>query len=199
MRQFVRVRLIQCNSLNLFQFDYDLTFTAFFLNTDKTIYGRFSTRSSAQEASRDISIEGFRKAMEGALLLQHAYPANRSALEAKTGPPTRFRIPQEFPSLTGKYTPFLYYNGQVARSCIPCQMLGEAARNVVRARPGAMPDRTLFPWPMPNVVGLRLDPKEKPTVLEAIKGSTDANEGFQTGDRLISLQNQPLLSIADVQ
>ena len=41
MRHFVRARLIQCNSLalDLFQFEYDLTFAAFFLNADKTIYG----------------------------------------------------------------------------------------------------------------------------------------------------------------
>ncbi len=127
MDQFVRVRLIQCNSLDLdlFQFDYDLTFAAFFLNADRTIYGRFGTRSSDTDASRDISISGFRKAMEGALSLHRDFPANRAPLQAKTGAPAKFKIAQDFPSLTGKYTPFLDYKGQVSRSCIHCHMLGE--------------------------------------------------------------------------
>jgi hypothetical protein len=37
MEQFVRVRMVQGNGmdLSLFQFDYDLTFAAFFMNSDK--------------------------------------------------------------------------------------------------------------------------------------------------------------------
>jgi len=48
MDQFVCVRLVQANGLDLelFQFDYDLTFSIFFMNGDKTIYGRYGTRSS---------------------------------------------------------------------------------------------------------------------------------------------------------
>ena len=88
MNQFVRVRLIQCNSvdLNLFHFDYDLTFAAFFLNADKTLYGRYGTRSSHDEAEKDVSIEGFAKAIDKALALHRAYPGNRVALEGQKAP-----------------------------------------------------------------------------------------------------------------
>jgi hypothetical protein len=50
MKQFVCVRIVQANALDLalFQFDFDLTFAAFFMNADKTIYGRYGTRSSQQ-------------------------------------------------------------------------------------------------------------------------------------------------------
>jgi hypothetical protein len=43
MEQFVCVRMIQANGMDLswFQFDYDQTFAVFFMNADKTIYGRF--------------------------------------------------------------------------------------------------------------------------------------------------------------
>ena len=53
LKKFVCVRVIQGNSLDLelFQFDYDLTFAAFFMNADRTIYGRYGTRSSQENPS----------------------------------------------------------------------------------------------------------------------------------------------------
>ena len=64
MEQFVRVRVVQGNGmdLSLFQFDYDLTFAVFFMNADKTIYGRFGTRAEYENAAKDISIESFKGA-----------------------------------------------------------------------------------------------------------------------------------------
>ncbi len=84
LNKFVTVRLVQANAmdLTLFKFDFDLTFAAFFLNADGTIYGRFGTRSD-EAAMRDISMEGLRKALQGALELHEAYPANKGALVAK--------------------------------------------------------------------------------------------------------------------
>ena len=60
MDQFVCVRLVQANRLDLtkFQFDYDLTFSVFFMNPDGTIYGRYGTRSSRKEANRELSGNG---------------------------------------------------------------------------------------------------------------------------------------------
>lgn len=41
------VRLLQMNGVDLkrFQFDYDQTWCAFFMNADGTIYGRYGTRA----------------------------------------------------------------------------------------------------------------------------------------------------------
>ena len=46
--EFVRVRLIRISGadLNLFDFDYDLTWAAFFLNANEKIYGRFGGRDA---------------------------------------------------------------------------------------------------------------------------------------------------------
>ena len=79
------MRLVQANSLDLslFQFDFDLTFSVFFMNADKTVYGRYGTRSDNKQATRDISIEGFGKALDGALKLHAAYPGNKAALKGK--------------------------------------------------------------------------------------------------------------------
>ena len=85
MDKFVCVRLVQANALDLtlFQFDYDLTFAAFFVNADRTIYGRYGSRSDRKDATKDISIEGLRQALVGALDLHRHYPANKASLAGK--------------------------------------------------------------------------------------------------------------------
>ena len=57
LKKYVCVRVFQGNARNLelFQFDYDLTFAAFFMNAYITIYGRYGTRSSQEKPERDIS------------------------------------------------------------------------------------------------------------------------------------------------
>lgn len=63
--KFVCVRIVNANGLDLslFQYDYDQSFAAFFLNADRTIYGRYGTRSHETESDRDVSVEGFAQAL----------------------------------------------------------------------------------------------------------------------------------------
>ncbi len=201
MDQFVRVRLIQCNSvdLNLFHFDYDLTFAAFFLNADKTIYGRYGTRSSQKEAERDISIEGFAKAMQKVLKLHRQYPKNANTLAGKTAPFSEFKIPQDYPQLEGRFQPWLDFEGEVAASCIHCHMVGEAERRFRRTQNSAISDKTIYPWPMPDVLGLALDPKEIATIKSVEPDSVADRSGFKQGDQISTLNQQSIVSIADVQ
>lgn len=201
MDQFVCVRMVKANGmdLNQFQFDYDLTFAAFFLNAEMTIYGRFGSRSERKDATKDMSIEGLRKAMDGALELHRQYPANRASLAGKKGPPAKFPVPEEYPSLKGKYTSSLDYEGKIVASCIHCHQAREAERLILRGDSRPMPDEVLFPWPMPDVVGLALDAKEMASVKQVAKASSAELDGFKHGDSLLSLAGQPLLSIADVQ
>jgi hypothetical protein len=201
MDQFVSVRLVQANAmdLTLFQFDYDLTFAAFFMNADKTIYGRFGSRSSQKDAAKDISMDGFRKAMLGALELHKNYPANKAILAGKKGPEPRFKAPEEYPSLQGKYKPTLDYEGKVVQSCMHCHQVREAERKFYRTDGKPVPDEVLYPWPMPDVTGLTLNPKEKAKIKAVARGSSAEKDGYRAGDEILMLEGQPILSIADVQ
>jgi len=201
MDQFVRVRLIQCNSfdLNLFHFDYDLTFAAFFMNADKTLYGRYGTRSSHDDAESDISIEGFSKAMQKALELHKAYPANKVSLAGKVAAFSEFKIPQEFPHLEGRFQPWLDFEGKVAASCIHCHMVGEAKRRFARSKGVNVDDKTIYPWPMPDVLGMSLDPKEIAKVNTVVPDYPAHQAGFKAGDEILKMEGQPVVSIADVQ
>lgn len=201
LEKFVRVRLISTNGLDLslFQYDTDQSFAVFLLNADGTIYGRFGTRSDQKEWVDDVSVEGLAKALEGALALHAAYPANRESLLAKRGPAPDFPAPERYPQLKGKYGPTLDYSGNVVRSCIHCHQIGDAQRAYHRERNGNLADQVLFPYPHPKSQGLVLDPRQRATVTRVAAGSTAAEAGFQAGDELLAMNGQPLLSIADVQ
>lgn len=203
----MRVRLVQANGLDLslFQFDYDLTFAAFFLNADRTIYGRFGSRSDSRQADKDISLDGFRKAMLAALDLHKNYPGNRASLSDKqprriaAGNSPRYKVPEEYPSLAGKYKTAVDYEGKPTRSCLHCHQVHEAERAWFRAPGRAFPDEVLFPYPMPDAIGLALDPNEEARVTGVVAESPAAAAGFKKGDEILSLQDQPIISIADVQ
>ena len=199
--EFVCVRIVHANGLDLslFQYDYDQSFAAFFLNADKTIYGRYGTRSHETESERDVSVEGFARALAGALELHRQYPANKAALAGKRGSEVAIPVPEELPSLKGRYGSRLDYDGSVVKSCIHCHQVGEAQRLVYRERKEPIPERVLYPYPLPDVVGLTLDPKEKARVLRVAAGSSAEEDGFRAGDEIKALEGQPLLSIADVQ
>lgn len=201
MERFVCVRLVQANGLDLslFQFDYDLTFAVFFLNADKTIYGRYGSRSDLRDATRDISMEGLRAAMEGALELHENYPANQEALAGKRGPKPRYEQPELYPALRDRFTAEIDYEGKVAQSCIHCHQVRDAERRLLREADKPIPDEAVYPWPMPEVVGLKFDPKAKATVAQVERGSSAARDGFEAGDKIVALEGQPILSIADVQ
>jgi serine protease Do len=201
MEKFICVRIVQANGLDLslFQYDYDQSWAAFMLNADLTIYGRYGTRSHQRKTEDDVSLESFGKALEGALALHAEYPKNKAALAGKHGPAADVRSPEEYPTLRARYKSQLDYSGQVAQSCIHCHMVGEAQRAVSRTASGEIPDKLLHPYPNPKTLGLILDPKEKATVKSVVPGSSAEKDGFRAGDAIVTLEGQPLLSIADVQ
>jgi serine protease Do len=201
LTNFVCVRMVQANAmdLTLFQFDYDLTFAAFFMNADRTIYGRFGSRSHHDKPEKDISIDGLRAALAASLELHRNYPGNKQALAGKQPKVVTVKSPEAYPSLVGKYQPTLDYEGALVRSCLHCHQVREAERVSYRSNRQPIPDEVLFPYPTPDAIGLALDPKEKGRVQHVASGSAAASARFAAGDEILSFDGQPILSIADVQ
>ncbi len=201
LQSFVRVRVVGTNGLDLslFQFDTDQSFAAFIFNADGTLYGRFGTRSDRTEWKNDVSVEGLGKALEAALELHRNYPANNASLFGKQAEKPLFESPEKIPSLAKRFTSKLDYEGDTVKSCIHCHMIGEAIKSNFRTEQGKIPEKWLYPFPHPKFLGLILDPTQCATVKEVTKGSVADQSGFQAGDRIVSMQGQPLVSIADVQ
>jgi hypothetical protein len=202
LQKFVCLRIVQANSMDLalFQFDYDQSFAAFFMNADKTIYGRYGTRSHQTKSEDDVSLEGFSKALAAALDVHKGYPANAASLAGKRSQDKpAHAVPEQYAQLRGKYTAKLNYEGAVAQSCIHCHQVGEAQRHEFQAAGKPVPEKLLFPYPHPKTFGLVMDPKEKATVKRVVSQSTAERDGWRAGDEIISLAGQPLLSMADIQ
>jgi hypothetical protein len=195
-KQFVCVRIIQTNRLDLklFQYDYDMSWAAMFLNADGTIYGRYGSRNSSGKGSDEIlSVAAFARAAQRALDLHNAYPANKKLLVAKTGPDPDYEVPTEIPGLTEKPTA-----ASVRQECIHCHMVKEFA---LRAKweAGKLSEKDLFVHPMPQRIGLTMSKDDDLKVLGVEEGSAADEAGIEPGDTLISLGGQPLVSMADIQ
>ncbi len=201
LEQFVCVRVVGTNGLdlNLFQYDTDQSFAVFMLNADKTIYGRFGTRSHRTEWLQDVSLEGMAQALSGALELHDEYPANKDKLVGKTGEPLEFASPEKYPSLVSKYTDKLNYEGEVVKSCIHCHQIGEARREFYWLNKKSIPEHLMHPYPHPKSIGLVLDPTKRAVVKSIVEGTPASKSGLQPGDEILTMSGQALLSTADVQ
>lgn len=201
LEQFVCVRVVGTNGLdlNLFQYDTDQSFAVFMLNADKTIYGRFGTRSHRTEWLQDVSLEGMAQALSGALELHDDYPANKEVLSGKKGDPLEFASPEKYPSLSSKYTDKLNYDGEVVKSCIHCHQIGEARREFYWQNKKSIPEQLMHPYPHPKSIGLVLDPTKRAVVKAILQGTPASKSELQVGDEILSMSGQPLLSTADVQ
>ena len=171
------MRLVKANELDLaqFQFDYDLTFAVLFMNADRTIYGRYGTRSSIENAEQNMSIEGLAATLRGILEIHER--GDEVDLSGKQPLTSEYQTPDDLPSLAGKFESELDYQGAVAKSCLHCHQIQDAQREVYRAAGQPIPDRLLFPHPHPSVIGLVMDPGTKATVQEDVRGSPAERAG----------------------
>ncbi len=197
--QFVCVRVINANALDLskFQFDYDLSFSTMLFHSDGTIYGRFGSWQH-QLDEMDTTIDSFEVALMKVLELHRDYPANAEQLQKKQGLPTPFATPIEIPGLAGKYGRELKWEGDVMKSCVHCHQIGDAYRSWYRDREQSIPLELIYPMPDPATLGLKLDPRTVTRVRAVAADSIAAHSGLQVGDTLQRVDGAPIVSIADV-
>ena len=176
--KFIRVRLVKIAGMDLrrFEFDHDLTWFAFFLNADETIYGRYGGRDASSADAR-LSLKGLRFAMEQALEVHQSPPAPVSL----GGKPVRAED---------------IASARSHRGCIHCHNINEFRRADQKAA-GTWDRESIWVYPLPENIGLTLDIDEGNRVKAVSAGSVAHRAGVKPGDRLKTLNGYRIASFAD--
>jgi serine protease Do len=176
----VRVLRISGADLNIFEFDYDLTWTVFLMNASNKIYGRYGGRDAKSADSRN-SLEGLHFAMAAALAEHRRDPSAKPAQAAK-----KPVYVDDFPTAK-KY----YSNG-----CIHCHQVAEILREEQK-NAGTWVRERMFTYPLPENVGITLDVNRGNLVREVKPGSAAATAGLMPGDVVRAVNQNPVHSFAD--
>jgi S1-C subfamily serine protease len=137
--------------------------------------------------------------MEGALEIHKGYPGNKASLDGKKGPKPRFPTPQGYPGNANFPAVPVPGDKRSNKTCMHCHEVQGGEYKIYRNAKQAIPDPVLFSYPMPDALGLSLDLAERAVVKDVAAGSSAAKDGFKAGDRIMTLDGQPILSVADVQ
>jgi hypothetical protein len=196
-KKFVCVRVIQTKGLDLklFQYDYDQSWAAFFLNADGTIYGRYGTRGGrGPESDAHLTLASFKKAAERALEIHKKYPENKEELADKIGKAPDYKVPEVIPGLDerSKGSP------TTRQTCIHCHMVREYALRA-KWKDKKLTAADLWVYPLPSSIGLTMDTDDGLRIKAVAADSPAAKAGLKAGDELMQLAGQRLISEADIQ
>jgi len=195
-KQFISLRQVEMKGVDLsqFQFDYDLSWAAMFINADGTVYGRYGTQS-AEGPDAFNSTGSLEKAMLRVLALHANYPKNKTALAAKRGVPKPYRTAIEMPGLENKNK---YRQTTERNNCIHCHNIHDAENNQLHLT-GKMTHEKLWRYPFPDNLGLSIDPKDGQRIAKVTPNSAAARAGLRPGQFITHVNSQPIISIADIQ
>ncbi len=166
--------------LHLFEFDWDLTWAAFFMNGSGKIYGRFGGRDPKGPDTRN-SLVGLHYAMEAALA------------EHRKNPAAKPDAPAQKPLYIEKLPTAKAYRG-----CIHCHQVKEILRQEANDA-GTWQRDSIYTYPLPENVGITLDKERGNRISDVKPGSAAAKIGLKPGDLLQALNKVPVRSFADAQ
>lgn len=186
--QFVCVRVQAMNgvNLNLFQFEYDLTWMAFFMDAHDRFYARYGGREDGH-AELHLNRESLLRVMRRALELHAAGLVQTSRYEPAGKP---VRTPEGIPTMKAMMA-------RRKESCIHCHDVKVAELRHLQAQ-GQFTRDLIFTYPAPSAVGLAVDPKEQERVTAVTAGSPAERAGVRAGDVLLAADGQRLLTLGDL-
>jgi membrane-associated protease RseP (regulator of RpoE activity) len=167
--------------LDVFDFDYDLTWMAFFLGGDGRVLGRYGGRDAASAEGR-VSLAGLRHALAAAL------EAHRRGGAPPPRPTKAPRTAEQFPAAS-----------RLPRTaCVRCHEVYDLRRRSLQMS-GRWALDELWVYPPPENVGLTLEVDRGDYVARVAPRSAAARLGLTKGDRLLALDGRPVASYGDVQ
>lgn len=182
-KHFVLLRLENMRGVNLdlFDFDYDLTWWAMFVSGEGKVYGRFGGRDAESSEAR-LSLAGLRFALEEALKV-HRETMNQKAIEPKSN-----RTAEQLSAARRLKD----------NACIHCHHVYDFRREELQLT-GKWRLDDVWVYPVPENIGLTLDVDRGNRVLKAQADSAADRAGIKTGDTLMTVNEVRIASLADVQ
>jgi len=179
MSEFVCVRLVQIEGvdLRLFQFDFDLTWAGFFLSADERIYGRYGSRDAGDAEAR-ISVAGLKHTMRQVLEYHRKQTSDTVTISGKA-----VATEDVFP--------------RRGRGCMHCHQVYERRWRQARAN-GTFDPESIYVYPLPENVGLKLDLTAGNKIAAVAPDSPAFRAGLKTGDSLEKVQDVLIFSEGDV-
>ena len=152
-----------------YQFDFDLVFAVMFMNANENIYGRYGSRGPWSSGSR-ISLAGLKYTMNQILR------AHDQQLEPEQPRPA----PQLARDLRGR------------RGCMHCHQVWEDQRANAKES-GTFDPESVFVYPLPENIGLRLDVDQGNRVVRIKENSACSKVDLKTGDLIQGIGPPPYL------
>lgn len=166
--------------LNLFDFDYDLTFMVFFLDAEENVYARYGGRD-AENPDKRQSLEGLHYTMQSVLDMHHR-AQHAFAPKAQDAPKYLRDIP----------------GGRRGRGCMHCHQVKEVLNSQLQ-RTGQWNRDRIWRYPLPENVGILLEIDRGNVIKEVTRPTPASVAGLQAGDVLERLNGVPIHSFADAQ
>lgn len=180
---FVRVRLLRIQNvdINLFEFDWDLTWSVFFMHPDGKVYGRYGGRDASGADSRN-TLAGLRYAMQAALATHRERQAEPPPARGKSLVITSIPVAK------------LFRSGE----CIHCHQVKEILRADAKEK-GTWTRDGLWTYPLPENIGVTLD-KDKGNLVKSVAAKSAAQAvGIEAGDFIDAIAGARVRSFADAQ
>lgn len=187
--QFVCVRIQSMNGVNLnqFQFEFDLTWMAFFQDASGRTYARYGGRED-HDAESHLNKTALLRVMRRVLALHkvgEVQPANRYEPVAES-----VRTPEDIPSM-------LQMISRRKESCIHCHDVKVAQLRDLRDN-GRIEKDMVYTYPRPSQLGIQIDAEFQQRVDRVDPKSPAAEAGIEVDDRIRTIDGQRVLTLADM-
>lgn len=186
MSQYVLVRIIRMDNVDIGLFEHDRNNTLYFylMNADEQIYMRYGGRDAAGPDTY-LNLASLEIALQKGLDLHEKYRKGELAKQPRPKP----AFPRELPLLVER---------TFARNqCVECHLIGDF-QNLHREKDGTLDKMThMYRSPDIKVIGIYLDVPKGLVVKEA--NGPVAEAGMQPGDLITAVNGLPVLTFADLQ
>ena len=178
------------NGVNLdrFQFEYDLTWMAFFQNDSGRTYARYGGREASGPETH-LTKSSLIRVMNQVLDL-HARKAVQPVSRYEPDPTTVTR-PEQIPTLRSMMAK------RKESSCIHCHDVKVARLTQLRDT-GELAKEMVYTYPAASRLGFHLDADRQNVISRVVDQSAAANAGLRVGDTLLSCDEQRILTFADL-